>query len=215
MIRAGQKLQEERVSRGLTLVDVSLATKIKVTFLSAVEKGDYKKLPSRTYAHGFIRNYARFLGLPENELLALFKREYDEDKFQKIMPEALLIKDDFPLSKFKFTQAFKVITLVFFALLVYIVFQYRAAIFNPSLSVSFPKENQVVSSQTVTVVGHADSDSTVFVNDEIVSLDKDGNFKKTINVFPGKTKIVVKAINNFNKTTILQRHIEVKNEEKM
>lgn len=210
MIRAGQRLQEERVSRGLTLGDVSLVTKIKVSFLSAVEKGEYKKLPSGTYAHGFVKNYARFLGLPENELLALFKREYDEEKFQKVVPEGLLRKEDFPLSRIKFAQTFQILILVFLVLLAYIVFQYRAAIFNPSLNVSYPLENSIISSRTITVTGKTDSNATVFINSEPASLDKDGNFRKTINVFPGKGKIIVKAVNNFNKTTTLERHIEVR-----
>ncbi len=210
MTNAGEKLYEERIRRGLSLEEVAKATKIRQSFLSNIEKGEYKKLPSGTYAHGFVRNYARFLGLPENELLALFKREYDEEKFQKVLPDGLLRKSDFPLKRIKFAQTFKILILVFIVLVAYIIFQYRAAIFGPSLNVSNPLENAIISSQEVTIVGKADSNSTVFINSEPASLGKDGNFKKTINVFPGKTKIIIKAVNNFNKTTVVERHIEVK-----
>ena len=210
MVRAGERLYEERIKKGLTLEEVSKATKIRSSFLTYIEKGEYKKLPSGTYAHGFVRNYARFLGLPENELLALFKREYDEEKFVKVLPDGFARKDDFPLKKLKFANTLRVIILIFIALIAYIIFQYRAAIFNPSLNVSSPKENSVISSQTVTVAGRTDPNSTVFINNETASLDKDGNFTKKINVFPGKSKITIKAVNNFNKTAILERHIEVK-----
>lgn len=210
MILAGERLYEERVRKGLTLEEVAKATKIRSSFLSAIENGEYKKLPSGTYAHGFVRNYAKFLGLPENELLALFKREYDEDKFVKVLPEGLAGRDDFPLKRIKIAQTFKILTLVFLVLLAYIIFQYRSAIFNPSLSVFSPSENSVISLQTVTVVGKTDPNSTVFINNETASLDKDGNFTKTINVFPGKAKIIIKAVNNFNKITIIERHIEFK-----
>lgn len=210
MIRVGEKLYEERIKRGYTLEEVSKATKIRSSFLSSIEKGEYKKLPSGTYAHGFVRNYARFLGLSEHELLALFKREYDEEKFLKVLPEGLLRKNDLPLKRIKFTQTFIVLILVFLALLVYIIFQYRFAIFNPPLNVSNPSENSIISSQTVTVTGKTDPNSTVFINNETASLDNDGNFKKTINVFPGRAKIVIKAINNFNRTTTLERHVEIK-----
>lgn len=210
MIHAGARLLEERVRKGYTLEEVSKATKIRSSFLTYIEEGEYKKLPSGTYAHGFVRNYAKFLGLPEHELLALFKREYDEEKFQKVLPEGLLRKDDFPLWKIKFARTFKILILVFIALVVYIIFQYRAAIFNPMLNVSNPSENSIILSQTVTVVGKTDSNSTVFINNETASKDRDGNFRKTVNVFPGKAKITVKAVNNFNKTTILERYIEVK-----
>lgn len=210
MTNAGEKLYEERIRKGLSLEEVAKATKIRSSFLLAIEKGEYKKLPSGTYAHGFVRNYARFLGLPENELLALFKREYDEEKFIKVLPDGFARKDDFPINKIKVAQTFKILILIFVILVAYIIFQYRAAIFNPSLTVSVPFENSVVYSQTVTVTGKTDSNSTVFINNETASLDKEGNFTKKINVFPGKAKITIKAVNNFNKTTILERHIEVK-----
>ncbi len=209
MVHVGEKLHEERIKKGYTLEEISKATKIRLSFLLAIEKGEYKKLPQGTYAHGFVRNYARFLGLPEHEILAIFKREYTEDNFLKVLPEGLVKNDDFSLSKFKVAQTLKVFLLIFIVLLVYIIFQYRSAIFNPALSVSSPKENSVISSQAIVVIGKTDPNATVFVNSIPVSLDKDGNFKKTLNVFPGKTKITIKSVNNFNKTTILERHIEV------
>ena len=73
MVHVGEKLSEERIRRGLTLEEVAKATKIRASFLQAIEKGEYKKLPSGTYVHGFVRNYAKFLGLPEYEILSLFK----------------------------------------------------------------------------------------------------------------------------------------------
>lgn len=210
MIHAGERLYKERIKRGYTLEEVSKATKIRSSFLTYIEKGEYKKLPSGTYAHGFVRNYAKFLGLPEHELLALFKREYDEEKFIKVLPEGLAIKENFPLSKIRLAQTFKLYILIFVVLVAYIIFQYRAAIFNPMLIVSNPSENSIISSQTVTVVGKTDLNSSVFINNETASLDKNGNFKKTINVFPGRAKITIKAVNNFSKTTIIDRYIEVK-----
>lgn len=210
MTRAGEKLYEERIRRGLSLEEVSKATKIRSAFLSYIEKGEYKKLPSGTYAHGFVRNYAKFLDLPENELLALFKREYDEEKFIKVLPEGLAKKEDFALSKIKLGKTFKLLFLIFIALSAYIIFQYRAAIFNPSLSVSKPQDGEIVKTQKVDVVGKTDPNTTVFIDNETASLDREGNFRKTINVFPGRVKITVKAVNNFSKTTIVDRYIEVK-----
>jgi cytoskeletal protein RodZ len=207
--RVGEKLYEERIKKGCSLEEISKATKIKVHFLQAIEKGDYKKLPSGTYAHGFVKNYANFLKLPEHETLALFKREYDEEKL-KVIPEGLIRQDDFPLNRFKIAQALKILPIIFILLLIYLLFQYRSAIFNPSLSISSPIENSTISSRTVTIIGKTDSNATVYVNSELATLDKEGNFKKTINVFPGKTKIIIKSINNFKKTTILERQIEVK-----
>lgn len=210
MIRVGERLQEKRIRRGLAIEDVSKATKIRVSFLSALEKGDYKNLPSSTYSYGFVRNYAKFLGLPEEETLALFKREYDEEKFQKVLPDGLVAGKDFPLRRIRFGQTLKIVSLIFLVFIFYILFQYRYAILNPPLDVSSPLEGGAVSSQKVLVAGKTDSNATVFVNNETASVDKNGKFKKNINVFSGKVKITVKSVNKFGRTTIVERNIEVK-----
>jgi cytoskeletal protein RodZ len=210
MVHVGEKLSEERLRKGYSIEEVSKATKIRPSFLLAIEKGEYKKLPSGTYVHGFIRNYAKFLALPEDKILAIFKREYEEEKFIKVLPEGLAKDDDFFLSKFRISQIFKFFFFIFVALLAYIIFQYRAAIFNPSLSVFSPEENSVISSRFIVVVGKTDPNATVLVNSDLAVLDKDGNFKKAINVFPGKTKITIKSINSFKRTSTLERNIEVK-----
>lgn len=210
MVNVGERLCEERVKRGYSLEEVSKATKIRHSFLLALEKGEYKKLPSGTYVYGFVRSYARFLGLPEHEILALFKRGYAEERFIKVLPDGFVREDDFPLSKIKFVKNFKVLVSIFIGLLAYIFFQYRSAIFNPPLSVSRPSEGEISKTQQVTIIGKTDPNAAVFVNSELAVLDKDGSFKKIVTVFSGRTKIIVKSINNFNKATTIERNIEVK-----
>jgi len=89
MVPVGQRLQRERIQKKLTIEDVAKATKIKAVFLAAIEKGEYTKLPSPAYAQGFVRNYASYLGLPKGEITALFKREFDEKKAYKVLPDSL------------------------------------------------------------------------------------------------------------------------------
>lgn len=63
--RAGAMLAEARAAAKLELAEVSARTRIPQRHLAAIEAGDYAKLPSRTYAVGFSRTYARLLGLDE------------------------------------------------------------------------------------------------------------------------------------------------------
>ena len=210
MIHLGEKLHEERIRRGLSLEEVSKATKIRASFLSSIEKGEYNKLPSSTYAHGFVRNYIHFLGLPEEEFLALFRREYGGEEDVKVLPEGLPKTEDFPLHKIKFGQTLKVILFLFLIFLGYIGFQYRYAVLAPPLEILAPKENTVVSSQVVIVEGKTDPNSTIFVNNDSVSVDNKGYFKKTITLFLGSVTVSIKAVNRFGKETTLIRHIEVK-----
>lgn len=62
---AGTLLAEARDAAKLDLAEVSARTRIPQRHLAAIEAGDYARLPSRTYAVGFSRTYARLLGLDE------------------------------------------------------------------------------------------------------------------------------------------------------
>lgn len=68
----GQLLRDARVHQGLGLDDVERATHIRTKHLAALEAGDLQALPSPVQARGFLRNYARLLGLDADELGARF-----------------------------------------------------------------------------------------------------------------------------------------------
>lgn len=208
MLKAGERLKEERVSKRVTLEEASEATKIRTSFLTHIEKSEYDKLPSAAYAAGFIRNYADFLGLSEKEILALFRREFDENKAYRVLPQGMVRREDFPLRKFRLKRT-AILGVLFFAVLaIYIIFQYRFAFLGPTLSVASPKDNAVVSSANVQVIGKTSSDSTVFVNDEPVTVVDDGNFQKNINVFPGDNRITIRSVNRFGRETSIVRDVK-------
>jgi cytoskeleton protein RodZ len=69
----GENLRREREMRGVTLEEISAATKISVRFLQCVENEDFAKLPGGIFVRSFIRSYARYLGLDEEALLAEFQ----------------------------------------------------------------------------------------------------------------------------------------------
>ncbi|MBI2031474.1 MAG: helix-turn-helix domain-containing protein [Candidatus Levybacteria bacterium] len=209
MIKVGERLSEERQRKGLTLEEIASATKIRKDFLVAIEKSDYKKLPSTAYAQGFVRNYAKFLKFNEKEILALFKREIDTNKELRVLPVGLSGKTDIPIQRTKIKRAAVLIFLILSILLGYIAFQYRYAIINPPLEVLNPIENAKISSNTLIVTGETEPSAAVFVNEESVSVDQDGKFRKEITVFPGKTTINISSVNRFGKRTVLNRHIEV------
>lgn len=208
MVRLGQRLKEQRLQRGLSLDEVSKAIKIRSDFLVAIERGDYKKLPSSAYAYGFVRNYAEYLGFSKREALALFRREFDEDKIYKVLPEGLA-RDDFPLKRLRLQQTVYIVIAVLLILGSFLTYQFRYAFINPPLEVTSPKQNQVLSSQSVVVSGKTVSDTTVYINDDPVTVLTDGSFKKTITVFPGEDTIKIKVLNRFGKQTTLERTIKV------
>ena len=66
----GQRLKKERVARFLTLEKASEATRIRVVFLQALESDDYSVMPSAAQGRGFLRNYAEYLELNIDEMIA-------------------------------------------------------------------------------------------------------------------------------------------------
>lgn len=209
MLRVGDRLAEERKRQGLTIEDVAKATKIRPEFLSAIEKGDYKKLPSSAYIQGFVRNYTEYLGLPIKETIAVFKREFDEREYLGVLPDSFTKKQTSVLSGFRLGPTTMLLGIIILFVVGFMLFQYRAAFLSPALTVSSPSENATVSSQTVSVVGQTDANTTLTINDVPVYVDKDGNFRKDISVFSGQTTIVIKGENSFGRTSTVIRHINV------
>ena len=69
----GEKLKEERVRLGYSLEEVEEETKIRKYYLEAIENENFAVLPPKVYAVGFVKRYAKFLGLDEQEFANEFK----------------------------------------------------------------------------------------------------------------------------------------------
>jgi cytoskeletal protein RodZ len=65
----GEELRREREIRGISLKEISDATKISKRFLEAIERNDHKTLPAPVFTRGFVREYARYLGLNAEEMV--------------------------------------------------------------------------------------------------------------------------------------------------
>jgi cytoskeletal protein RodZ len=65
----GEELRREREIRGISLKEIADATKISKRFLEAIERNDHKTLPAPVFTRGFVREYARYLGLNSDEMV--------------------------------------------------------------------------------------------------------------------------------------------------
>src|SRR5260370_6384297 len=63
----GERLRREREMRGITLDEISESTKISRRHLESLEREDFDSLPGGIFNKGFVRSYARFLGLDEDQ----------------------------------------------------------------------------------------------------------------------------------------------------
>ena len=68
----GDKLKRERELRGVTLEEIAEATKIGTRSLKALEDEHFEQLPGGIFNKGFVKAYAKFLGLDEEQAVADF-----------------------------------------------------------------------------------------------------------------------------------------------
>jgi hypothetical protein len=71
----GAALAAARCGLGLDVADIASATRIKTSYIEAIEAFDFSALPSRPFVIGFIRAYARALGLEPEAVVARFRAE--------------------------------------------------------------------------------------------------------------------------------------------
>lgn len=79
----GELFRQRRAELSLSLKEIENATSIRTSYLQAIEDGQTEKLISPIYAQGFVRQYAAFLGLDGDSIIAehaeIFKKPIQQD----------------------------------------------------------------------------------------------------------------------------------------
>lgn len=208
MRTVGQILKEERERKLYSLDEVEKATKIRKELLEQLEVGHYSKLPPSTFVQGFIKNYGKFLGLPTEKLLAIFRREFSDTKF----PPRILESFSNPLQKNQFrltpTKVLGIITLslvlIFFA---YLWFEYRFLVEAPFLEVSQPQDQQTVDVAIIAVSGRSDPESKVSINNQEIQVELSGKFSQEVTLTEGSNNIIVTSTSKGGKMSKVERTV--------
>ena len=76
----GEYLKKERELRGVTIEEIASITRISSRFIHALENDDFKNLPSEVFVKGFLRAYAKCVGIDPNEVISIYTniRKADE-----------------------------------------------------------------------------------------------------------------------------------------
>lgn len=199
MRKISEILQDKRLELGYSLDQVVKATKIKKDFLIAIEDGRYYDLPSESYALGFIKNYASYLGEDKDRAAALFRREYEGNKGKMLPTFSGKGKSIRRISIL--TPRNVVIGIVIFVIFGYIAFQYNSFLFGPRLEVTNPTDGTVVRNNVLEVSGKTDPYATILVNGEEAYVALDGTFNKNIYLFEGDRQVTIDSRNRYGKNT--------------
>jgi len=91
----GERMRREREMRGITLEEISEATKITSRCLQALEDEEFGKLPGGIFNKGFVRSYASYLGIDEDQAVADFVTASGGEKEQPLpdppVPRAVVL----------------------------------------------------------------------------------------------------------------------------
>lgn len=99
MKKTGEILKAAREAKGLSLNEVGLSLKISSKVLKAIEDGDEKQLPAKTFLRGFVKSYATLLHLDADQVLEQFYQEMGSTRPQPyIRPTTTPTEKEVPTS---------------------------------------------------------------------------------------------------------------------
>ncbi len=94
----GEKFRQAREERGISVSEVAEQTRISSHYLTSIENDDYKTLPGGIFNKGFVKSYAKCVGLDENEVLQdyskLVAEAEDEDIEHALSYRPEVLTDD-------------------------------------------------------------------------------------------------------------------------
>lgn len=186
----GDLLREKRKQLGKSISDISEHTKIRAEYLLALESGKYEKFAASVYAKGFLKKYAKYLGISPERAVALYRREKNSQDNAAIKKQQLQFTENFrPNIEISPARvAIAIVGIVFIAFVYYIFSQINVVLKPPLLSLNSPiavaaggSETATVNLDTVTVQGRVDLGSRLKVNDSEVNLNNLEQFEVVLN----------------------------------
>jgi cytoskeletal protein RodZ len=81
MESVGEYLKRERELRKVTLEEIASVTRICTRYLQALEDGDYESIPAEVFVRGFLRAYAKCVGLSPNDIISKYEMKRKEEDY--------------------------------------------------------------------------------------------------------------------------------------
>ncbi len=207
----GDLLREKRKQLGKDIKDIAETTKIRTEYLVALETGNYDKFAANVYAKGFLKKYAKHLGINPDRAVAMYRREQKSRTAVELGPAgyfaARLNTVSLDINPTRLMALIIALIIAGFAL--YIVAQISAVARPPKLEVISPvtlasgaREVIQVTQNPMTLVGLVDPGSSLELNGQRINTN---NFERfTVNgleLNEGENNFVLLATNQFNQTS--------------
>lgn len=198
----GQTLKSARTKRGYTIEQAESQTKICAKYLVALEENNYTQLPADAYNIGFVRSYAKFLGLNQEKAVILYREERSRAHFAA--PADTILLQPRKKKDWHFLITPKVLagvgTFALFAgIITYVAVQLQHFAEPPVLHLHNTPSEFASSKDTVTIEGDTAAGAAVTINTESILVNPDGTFKQAIQLNPGVNEIAITSRNRAQK----------------
>lgn len=204
----GQRLKTQRKRKKNSLSQAEEETKIRANYLKALEEENLADLPGEVYTLGFLKKYAQYLKLNVSSVEAQYKREREvlkkmgkgQEGLRKFAPPRHLSTVKFYLTPKMMAIVASVILIL--GLLGYIVYEVNQFTKAPDLFLLSPSSEGIVKADKINVVGRTNPGVELFINNNLIPLDKDGNFVQEIKLTIGINFIEIRSKNRIGKETV-------------
>lgn len=200
----GKLLSEKRESRYLSLPEAELATDIKAENLQALEEERFDALPSPTYVEIYLREYARYLDLDPEELVAMYDERMRWPRMRKRIAERWV---RFWRRGVVLPIVLGVVILALVAGLIVILATVTRQEPPPPtpipvptvtplpkhLVIAYPPDQTVVTGDQVTLVGQVPPGAYLIINEERIQVQPDGHFAYEASLDLGETRFELSA----------------------
>jgi cytoskeletal protein RodZ len=196
MITVGEVLKKQRENLNKTLEVSSLDTKIQLRFLQSIEENNFNTFDSDVYAQGFIKIYAKYLGLNEDRILAIYRRTMPIQQEKKTLKTKKTQQGKRRLTITARTLAILISILFLVGILGYIGYQIYQFQSPPQILLNSPENESSTENEIVSVNGETDKNTSIFINDSPVEISENYSFQKDITLNPGVNLITILAKKN-------------------
>lgn len=200
-------LVERRKFLKIRFGDLASRSGIPSKYLKKIEKGDWCDMPPGVYVKGFLKKYARAVGLDESELAQRYENEWRE-----VCQISSFGNNLSGMSRYGFLKQISLrrlaVALAVTVVVSYVSWQFGAVLEKPDLVLTNPvEEDTVVGDLKIELAGKTSPGTVLVVNNETIYPEENGYFKKSVELLSGLNVLEIKAVSRFGKETKITRRI--------
>lgn len=206
-----EQLRVTRERLGLTLAQVAEKIKVNQKYLKALEDGDYYKVPDGIYTLSFLKQYAQYLGLDHKKIISGFQSEklvFSSDQRENLFSRQVVASDQLLIVPNLLKNIMWAVLLV--GCLVYLVWLLNNVYKPPVLRVLTPVDNLATEQVELLVTGYTEPEVELTINEKLVTVSQEGEFKLLVELQPGINTIVVVAKKGSKKPSQVTREVLLK-----